>query len=210
MHYEILDHKQQELLPELARWKDTFYLAGGTGLALHIGHRKSIDFDFFSPEPIQTDRLFADLRETFSHHSLLKVQEEKNTLGIIVDETIKVSFMTYGYPILEKFSEEPFLNIASLRDIAVMKLSAIVSRATTKDYADMFFILKERSLATLLEDASKKYPELDTNLILKSLVYFDDIVDEPLVFQEGYEISLDEVKTALTEKVRQYVANDTA
>lgn len=210
MHYEILDHKRQELLPKLARWKDTFYLAGGTGLALHIGHRKSIDFDFFSPEPIQTDRLFADLRETFSHHSLLKVQEEKNTLGIIVDETIKVSFMTYGYPILEKFSEEPFLNVASLRDIAAMKLSAIVSRATTKDYADMFFILKERSLATLLEDASTKYPELDTNLILKSLVYFDDIVDEPLVFQEGYEISLDEVKTALTEKVRQYVANDTA
>lgn len=206
MHYDILDQKRQELLPKLARWKSQFYLAGGTGLALHIGHRKSIDFDFFSPEPIRTDQLFDDLHETLSVHSLLKVQEEKNTLSVIVDETIKVSFMTYDYPMLEAPTEEPCLAIASVRDIAAMKLSAIVSRATTKDYTDIFFILKEHSLEMLLKDAKKKYPELDTNLILKSLVYFDDIIDEPLIFQKGYNASLDEVKTALIEKVRQYTA----
>lgn len=205
MHYEILDQERQELLPKLARWKNTFYLAGGTGLALHIGHRKSIDFDFFSPEPIPTDRLFDDFRETFSEHSILKVQEERNTLGVIVDDAIKVSFMTYEYPMLEVLAEEPAFKIASVRDIAAMKLSALVSRATTKDYVDIFFILKERSLATLLEDAAAKYPELDTNLILKSLVYFDDIVDEPLVFQEGHETVFEEVKATLTKKVRAFV-----
>lgn len=206
MHYEILDERRQALLPKLAHWKKDFYLAGGTGLALHIGHRQSIDFDFFSPKPIQTDQVFDSLRTALSPHPILKVQEEPNTISVIVDETIKVSFMTYDYPMLEAPTEEPCLAIASVRDIAAMKLSAIVSRATAKDYTDIFFILKEHSLEMLLKDAKKKYPELDTNLILKSLVYFDDIIDEPLVFQEGYNASLDEVKTALMEEVRQYAA----
>ena len=175
MFYNILDKKRLAILPLLKNFKKDFYLAGGTGLALQLGHRDSIDFDFFSKNNINTQELFLKIKDVFKNHKILKTQEEKNTLTVFIDENIKLSFFTYNYKLIEKLINEPNLRIASILDIACMKLSAIVSRATNKDYIDLYFIIKKIPLKLILNKLNKKLPELDINLVLKSLVYFEDI-----------------------------------
>lgn len=102
MFYTILDKKRLDILPLFKSFKDRFYLAGGTSLALQIGHRDSVDFDFFSEEDINTEELFEQLREIFKGHALLKIQEEPNTLTVLIDESINVSFFTYKYTLINK------------------------------------------------------------------------------------------------------------
>lgn len=203
MFYNILDKKRLEILPLLENFKKDFYLAGGTGLALQLGHRDSIDFDFFSSKDFDTEKLYAIIKELFKGHKILKVQEEKNTLTVFIDENIKLSFFTYKYKLLKKLVNEPYFNIASVLDIAVMKLSAVVSRATNKDYIDLFFILKELSLAEILIAKNKKMPELDSNLVLKSLVYFQDIKKEPIKFKNNRNVDLQMVKDFFVREVQK-------
>lgn len=203
MHYEILDEQRRNILPLLGGIKNTFYLAGGTALALQMGHRDSIDFDFFSEQPIDTQRFFETLREIFQQYALVKIQEETNTLSVIVDERIKISFFTYTYPLLNNLIDEENLRMASVEDIACMKLSAITGRASNKDYIDLYYILQTIPLSDLLLQAQKKFPLLDRNLILKSLVYFDDISHEPILFKEGKEVSFDTVQTFLENEVKK-------
>lgn len=205
MHYEILDTARQSLLPRFTYIKDRFYLAGGTALAFHLGHRESVDFDFFSPSSFDTEKMFDEIQHIFSEHALVKIQEEENTLGVLLDETIKINFITYGYPLLETPMEEPHLRLASILDIACMKLSALTSRSANKDYVDLFFILKSLPLETLLGAAQKKFPSIDTNLLLKSLVYFDDVIEEPLRMRPGFDVPFSEMKADLETAVKEYL-----
>jgi len=202
MFYNILDKKRLEILPLLKFFKSDFYLAGGTGLALQLGHRDSIDFDYFSSKDINTQKLFSTIKEVFKGHKILKVQEEKNTLTVFIDNNIKLSFFTYKYKLLVKLINEPNFKIASILDIACMKLAAVVSRATSKDYIDLYFILKEESLKDVLEKLNKKLPELDVNLVLKSLVYFKDINKEPIKFKNNKNIDWQSIKDFFQKEVR--------
>lgn len=88
-------------------------------------------------------------------------------------------------------------------DIGCMKLSAIVSRATNKDYVDLYYILKQVSLEKLLKSAKEKMPELDYNLILKSLVYFDDIKEEALIFKHNKQVDLKTVKDFFVQEIKK-------
>ena len=202
MFYNILDEKRINILPLFEGFKKDFYLGGGTALAIQIGHRDSVDFDFFSERDINTKELFEHLREIFKEHILLKIQEEYNTLTVLVDATIKISFFGYKYKLIKETINNENLFLASIEDIGCMKLSAITGRASNKDYIDLHFILKRVSLSDLLEDAHIKYPELERNLILKSLVYFADAEyeDEPEMIKEA---SWEELKVLITKKVRE-------
>ena len=193
MFYDILDKKRLAILPLLKNFKADFYLAGGTGLALQLGHRDSIDFDFFSQKTFSTVKLFNKVKEVFVEHEIKKVQEENNTLTVFIDN-IKVSFFSYNYNLVGKLLDEENFKIASVADIGCMKLSAIVSRATNKDYIDLYFILKSISLSELLKKAEKKMPDLDANLVLKSLVYFKDLVREPIKFKNKHNTNFEAVK----------------
>jgi hypothetical protein len=114
--------------------------------------------------------------------------------------------MTYGYPLLETPTEELYhLRLASILDIACMKLSALTSRSANKDYVDLFFILKSLPLETILAAAQKKFPLIDTNLLLKSLVYFDDIIEEPLRMRPGFNLPFSEMKANLETAVKEYL-----
>jgi hypothetical protein len=202
MHYNILDKKRVEILPFLKAFKEDFYLAGGTGLALQIGHRDSVDFDFFSADDFDTQKLYEKIRSVFSGFDILKTQEEKNTLTVFINKDIKLSFFTYKYPLLEPLAEDEFIKAASIFDIACMKFSAITGRASNKDYIDLYFILQDHSLKILLEKCSIKMPGLDPILILKSLVYFDDLEEENIKFMPGREVKFEKVKCYLAESVR--------
>lgn len=203
MYYDILDKERKDVLPFLGAFKEDWYLAGGTALALQLGHRDSVDFDFFTEGEIDEQMLLEKVNDVFSEYSITIVQSVRNTLTIIIDDTIKISFFGYVYPLLEPLIHEEYLSLASVADIAGMKLSAIVSRATMKDYVDIVEILKEKcSLQELLLFAEKKFPELDTMLILKSLVYFDDVIDEPIVWKHDHNTSFEEIQAYLRREVK--------
>jgi len=201
MHYEILDERRKSVCNGLSSFKDRFYLAGGTGLALMIGHRESIDFDFFSQNSFDPEAIFGELAEIFPQYPITKIQEGRDTLTVMVNN-VKVSFLVYNYALMKPLNDETNFRIAAIEDIGCMKLSAILSRSLLKDYVDLYFILKKISLTELLFLAEQKYPHTDKNLYLKSLTYFEEIEDEPLIYKEGFEVSFDEVKRFLVRLVK--------
>ncbi len=202
MYYDILDKKRLDILPLLKVFKDDFYLAGGTALALYIGHRDSIDFDFFSLRDLDTVKLFEKIKKVFAEHEILKIQEENNTLTVLIDDNIKLSFFTYKYDLLERKLDEENLFLASVEDIACMKLSAVLGRASNKDYIDLFYILQDYNLSDILKLFQKKFADTDINLVLKSLVYFDDVDIEPIMFKHKKDIDFEKVKLFLIEKIK--------
>lgn len=200
MHYEALDEKRQALLPALGRFKEDFYLAGGTALALQIGHRVSVDFDFFTKEDFETDVLYERIQKVFG--TVPRTQESPRTLAIVAQDDVRMSFIGYSYPLLDACVDTEYLRLASIVDIGCMKLGAIVSRAELKDYVDLFFILKQISLTELLIDLSKKTPSLDQNLVLKALVSFEDVAMDPIDFIKGNEVSPTTIRKSIIENVQ--------
>lgn len=206
IHTEILDQKRINLLPSISVLACDFYLAGGTALALQLGHRDSIDFDFFTDKPINTEQLWTKIKAQFSSIPLQKTQEEINTLSCNIDDDVRLSFFSYPYPLILPTIDAENLQLASLEDIGAMKLSAITSRATRKDYVDLYFILQKHSLSSLLQYCTQKFPQLDHALILKSLVYFADLVEEPIAYMPEFVVSNEIIESFLMQTVQNYFA----
>lgn len=203
-YWNILDEKRMSLLPFFKAFKEDFYLAGGTALALLLGHRDSIDFDFFSPRSFSTEELFQKVEQIFEGHIIVKIQEAKDTLTFVIDDGVKVSFFAYPYKLIEPLLDEDNFKMASIEDIGAMKLSAITSRSVLKDYVDLYFILRKISLEKLLEITKEKFPTMDTNPVLKSLIYFDDIQEEPILFKCD-EVDFGAIKDFLSKLVVDYL-----
>ena len=201
LHLEVLDAQRRNLLERFGGFKGSFYLAGGTGLALQIGYRTSVYFDFFTQNDFSKEETIGKLGTT----NVQKIQDEKDTLGLLLENEVKVSFMKYPYVLTEPVVESSFVNLASIVDIGCMKMSAIVSRSTLKDYVDLYFIIKQFGLKKLLGNGELKYPDLDSSLVLKSLVYFEDVEKEPIAFQPGFEVGFEDIKKFLTEEVKRVV-----
>ena len=149
------------------------YLAGGTGLALQLGHRISIDLDFFTPYEFDIDELLSNLME-ISHFEL--DEKKRGTIVGRFGET-KFSLFVYKYPIV--FSLKKFLDIKILdaREIGAMKLEAIATRGKKRDFIDLYFILQKLiSLKEILSLYEKKYGHFGNKMIhiLKSFTYFED------------------------------------
>lgn len=204
-YWDILDQKRTDILPLLKDFKTDFYLAGGTALALQLGHRDSIDFDFFSEKSFSIENLTQKVEQIFQNHKVAKIQEEKDTLTFVIDDTIKISFFAYPYKPINPLLDEDNFKMASLEDIGAMKLSAITNRSVLKDYVDLYFILHKISLEELFKLTKEKFPTIDINLILKSLVYFDDIQEEPILFKHNDDVSFESIKKYLSETTTKYL-----
>jgi len=182
MHEETLAPKTKKLLEKLSRekWLRNYYLAGGTALALHYGHRESVDLDWFVAKNIKTKDL---LNKLSCLGKFVILQEEENTVEGVLDG-VKLSFMTFPYILLNDFSLYKEVYLASPLDIALMKLSAISGRNTKKDFIDLYYFLHEENmdLSVLLNKMKKKYKGLNYEIlhILKSLVYFVEADKEPM------------------------------
>lgn len=201
--YNILNKKRLKFLPLFKNFKKDFYLAGGTALALQIGHRDSIDFDFFTKKDIDTKKLFEEIKRIFKDYKIIKVQEERNTLSVIVNNTIKLSFFTYKYNLVEQLVKTEYFNFASIIDIACMKLSAIINRAVNKDYVDLYYILQKITLFTLLDKMKWKFPDIDINLASKSLIFFSDVEQEPLRFRNNNKVSFKKIKDYFKKEIKK-------
>ena len=156
-----------------------FYLAGGTAAALQIGHRLSIDLDFFSAREFESQDLSMTLERGGVKLSDIKLAH--GTLHCNIEQT-RVSFFHYPYRMLAKPKVFEDIELASLLDIALMKITAIASRGSKKDFIDLYFILKELGLQRLLEEFGNKFPieKLDPYHYLKSLIYFEDAERDPM------------------------------
>lgn len=172
-----------------------FYLAGGTALALQLGHRRSVDFDFFVEGEFRPRDVALRLRALGRFEPWT---EAANTLHGLLDG-IRVSFLGYRYPLLEPLVQEGCLRLASARDIACMKLSAVASRAAKKDFIDLFFLSKLIPLGEMLRDYHAKdvIEGLGDYQLLKSLTYFSEAENDPAP-QMLVPAVWDEVKAALT------------
>jgi len=155
-----------------------FYLAGGSGLIFYFSHRLSIDEDFFTKKTFQPDRLFSALA---SHFQTRRISQAPGTLHVELNGVL-CSFLHYPYPVLETNSIEN-IPLASVADIGCMKLSALISRGSKKDYVDLHEILtKEVVFDELWTLYKKKYNVNDDEIyaILKSMTYFADADRERL------------------------------
>jgi hypothetical protein len=185
LHREALGRSQRSLLPRLAPLarEHGFYLAGGTALALQLGHRRSVDFDWFREAPIDDPLLLAaDLRNPDFRLETDRV--EKGTLHGRASG-VRVSFLEYGYPLLRPLLEVEGLRLAALEDIAAMKLAAVAQRGSKKDFIDVFALGRRFGLDDMLASYEKKYGVEDAGHVLVALAYFDDADRErtPMLLQ---------------------------
>jgi len=198
----ILPSSQLDLFELLSNtdFISDFYLAGGTGLALQIGHRQSIDFDFFMSYDFNTTKIIQEL-ESIGHFELQN--EEKNTVNGILNH-VRISFLGYKYTIINPFIYYRKIKIAHELDIAAMKLSAISGRGNKKDFIDLYFILKKYSLDTILRFYEKKYGKGLANdyHLIKSLVYFAD-AEEQAMPKMIEQIEWERVKADIVKKVKE-------
>jgi hypothetical protein len=150
-----------------------FYLAGGTALALQMGHRRSIDLDFFSPtEDIPTIR--PQLENALKIFAFTLADSSWGNLVYTVND-VRVGFYGYGYPLIKPLIETGALRLAAKEDIALMKLDTLLSRAARKDFYDLYFICQEIPIRHLFDLAPQKYPSVRDfeAQVVKRLVFFD-------------------------------------
>jgi predicted nucleotidyltransferase component of viral defense system len=204
MFEKAIDSKTRQVLRKIRETQvlDNFYLAGGTALSLILGHRKSIDLDFFSFSFPKFEILVAKLKAL----NPKVINQDKGTLDLYIDD-VKVSFLEYKYPLVGDFLEFDQVKVASLEDIACMKLSAISSRGSKKDFIDLYFILQKFSLGELLDLFEKKFKGVNYQMshILKSLVYFEEAEKQP---DPEFLVDVDwnEVRKTLEESTYRYLS----
>jgi hypothetical protein len=189
--------KKLMAMPEL----DSFFLVGGTSLALQAGHRISIDLDFF------TDRHFdiADMQKSLSRKleqfELLRVSQTGFTCII---QSIKCDFFNWSVPFIGQSVLENGIRLCSLEDIAAFKLDAIVSRKEKKDFWDIEILIRKLGFEKILQSYRQKYPYIDRKVALDALSEIDiaDDSEEPQII---LPISWDVVKKNIKEAWLHYL-----
>jgi hypothetical protein len=155
-----------------------FYLAGGTACAIQLGHRISVDLDFFQERQFHADELSRQL----ALEGLMLAAEEVSP-GTVKGQLAgtAVSFFHYPYPLLSAPIEWKGILLASLIDIGLMKITAIASRGAKKDFVDLYYILQHLGPQNVFSRFSEKYPieRLDPYHYMRSLTYFEDADTEP-------------------------------
>lgn len=210
LQYRAVYPETLELLKILQKYKslNRSFLVGGTALALHLGHRISVDLDLFFSHDFETDEILQELREDLEFVVIM----QKNSNSMIINarkrysnnEYVKVDFVKYAYPLINEVVETEGVRLLSVEDILAMKLSAIANRGAKKDFFDIHELLKIYSLEQMLGFFSIKFPETEQFQILKSLTYFDDAEEEfdPISLNNT---NWEEVKSNIIDKVSSYL-----
>lgn len=178
-----------------------FYLSGGTGLSLQIGHRQSEDLDFFIKQSFNPQRLEQSLH---SIGQLSNTELFPDTLNTYMGN-VKLQFLEYPYLLLEPIQTWNGIQISSILDIACTKLQTVGMRGSKKDFIDLYFLFNIYSLEDLFKATDKKYSSSDYNKahILKSLVYFADADEQPMP-KMIQEITWEQVKEKMITVVRSF------
>lgn len=203
MHPEALTEAGSRVFPRLAPFR-SFYLVGGTALALQIGHRVSVDFDLFSNAELPRT-LLSRVRRVFPGQFILPTINNREQLNVSI-RGVKTTFFRYQYPPILPLVTYQGVRMASVPEIAAMKAFAIGQRGTYRDYVDMYFLLAERhiTIRKILQLAKKKYgAEFNDRLFLEQLVYLEDIPSAPVEFLRD-SVDRKTIQQFLEGAVRQF------
>lgn len=201
MRPEALNEEGKKLFPFFSKFSD-FYLAGGTALALQIGHRISVDFDFFSQNEIPRS-LLDELKKTFSQYRITISVNNPEELTVFLNE-IKITFVKYPFLVIKPFVEYERLKLLSIEEIGATKAYVIGRRGDFKDYIDLYYILSEghSSLDEIINLAEIKYQnEFNSRLFLEQLVYLEDVEESQLLFLKK-QVTKKELELFFSEAVR--------
>jgi hypothetical protein len=176
-----------------------FILVGGTGLSLQIGHRKSVDLDLFTVKDFATDDLVPLLSTDYD----LKIIFKNPKSLICTINGIKVDFIHFKYKIIRPIVEIDKIRLASVDDIAGMKLDAITGRGKKKDFYDLFFLLKIYSLEKLFELFLEKYPHQTVFHVARSMSYFADAENDITPEVLDKKLTWEKVKKAIANEIRK-------
>lgn len=204
MFTQVLSNNAKYALAVLGKshLMDNAYLAGGTACALRLGHRISVDLDFFTPKEFDSKELTKSLRK------IGKFKLERRSWGTILGtiEAVKFSIFVYKYPLLYPCKSLFNIKLLDVRDIAAMKIDAISTRGMKRDFIDLYFICREgnTSLRKILFFYEHKYGKLSSNIIhiQKSLVYFVD-AEEQIMPKMLKPCKWEEVKSFFEQEVKK-------
>ena len=171
---KAVEARTLELLVRLMKDEalDSFFLVGGTALALQIGHRKSIDLDLFRFSSFDTIPVFEFLAEKY--HFEVEFQAKDTLRGAI--EGVKIDLITHPYPLVDELNRENGIRFTGIRDIAAMKLNAIVGNGTrVKDFTDVAFLSSHICFRDMLNVYCKKYTLVNPVIAAKAITFFGDI-----------------------------------
>lgn len=198
MYPDILDKNQKEIITYFEPLEADYYLAGGTAIALQIGHRKSIDFDFFSKKRLMKSRIkhWSD-HLPFSENSIILNNHSQIDFNI---NGVKVSFIEYPFSIRSKIHFHG-MPMPSLITLGAMKAYALSRRAKWKDYVDLFFLLNgPLNFKQIINEANQIYGDAFRAILFRSqLSSFHDIDYTEKVYYMNKPISDEKIKESLTE-----------
>jgi predicted nucleotidyltransferase component of viral defense system len=178
LYTEAVDKSTLELLKTICAISELnqFALIGGTNLALRLGHRKSVDLDFFTPNTFKESQLEQIIFQYFQNAQLSHSDRQTRQYFI---HNIKVEFIGFRYPLIHNFETEEEIRLFSLQDTIAAKLNAVLGRGSKKDFFDIYELLKNYSLKELFNNFKLKFNQQDVFPLLKSLNYFEDAEQEP-------------------------------
>jgi predicted nucleotidyltransferase component of viral defense system len=185
LHLTTIDAGAWSLLQEIFTTeiiKNNFALAGGTSLALQMGHRKSIDFDLFCPQPFDVKELEIILTSQSNFSFDFTGNNSRMLFGSI--NNIKCDFIHEPARLLEPFHTIEGVSFFSVKDIAAMKLHTICGRGKKKDFFDVYALLQTYSRETLIEWFTQKYDDKQLFFLWRSILYFEDAENDPDI--DGY------------------------
>jgi len=202
--FDILPEPQKKLWPKLIQVPKHFVLYGGTAIALHLNHRQSVDFDFFSSQNIDADKLLSEI--DFLHDAEV-LQQEKDTLTVLVERNgpVKLSFfgaIKVGRMANPEITQDGNILVASIQDLLAYKLKVLLQRIEVKDYIDIAAILKTNmSLAQGLSGAKAMWPNIPIMECLRAMCYFEGAdfnylsnEDRQILINSSAHFSLEQIK----------------
>lgn len=199
MHKEILTAEQVAFLPVLKLFSKNFGLVGGTAVALHLGHRRSVDFDLF------TGKKFSNLavRKIIARAARIdSVQRDEAGQYTLAANGVRFTFLQYPFPVDYSESFSGYVRLPNLLTLAAMKVHALGRRAKWKDYVDLYFIMKRHhGLDKIVRRAKRIFRnEFNEKIFRTQLAYFDDIdYSEEIIYLPGFAVTDAAVRNGLTE-----------
>ncbi|HJS17833.1 MAG TPA: nucleotidyl transferase AbiEii/AbiGii toxin family protein [Anaerolineales bacterium] len=176
LHWNTVTPDMRNIMSVFSRdpLSNEFYLAGGTALALQLGHRLSMDLDYFSQTQSDIPSLTEPLRHTLKDYSPLLSDSSWGNL-VFLALNVRVGFYGYGYELVRPLMNTEAGRLASLEDIGLMKMDALLARASRRDFHDLYAICQRISLRELFDLAAGKYPSVRDfeAQVTRHMVYFD-------------------------------------
>src|SRR3989344_1345068 len=198
MHVEVLTKKQAAILPLLKEFKNSFGLVGGTAIALHLGHRRSIDFDLFSLKKFDNSKI---QRYFLVNHKKIEhvFIDQEGEYSILVGG-VKVTFLFYPFKIKFKQKLNNYLKLADLLTLAAMKAYSLGRRAKWTEYVDLYFIMNGHFKIKAITKKAKEIfgGNFNEKIFRSQLAYFKDIdYSEKVIYLPHRQAADEEIKKSL-------------